>query len=288
MSRKLLGAVVWIVSLLSASGLAVEDGFLTEVESLLRDIAENDEALSDPTEFRRLKTAMSDGRDWEGALIRLIDPENREQRVIQMAISALGVHGSLGSQKAEAVLIPYFNSRVKAAREHDRTDVLFDPVIRVGVRSLASRFAEDGGPGVLLAVLNFANSAEERVDPLLDKYSIHSITKSLLEKGDSRHLDGMRKLMARIKDMTVRANLELAIAKAEAIQSAASANAPNPPAAMESPSLPVAVPSAMAADGKVADASSAQAKRRTLMWIWGIGGILAIVAIIVVALRRRR
>jgi hypothetical protein len=177
---------------------------------------------------------------------------------------------------------------VIAARAHDRSDPLFVPVVVVGIRSLASGSAKYGGPDLLLTVLEHATSNEEQTDPLLDKYTVDWIADALLEKGDSRHLEGMRKLLAATKDVAVREKLERAIAKvvSEAVESQPKVNPkPSIPQAPTTP-LPVATPLPSTPIAKVAENPASVGERKSPTWPWFVG-IAALLVIVALALKRR-
>ena len=267
---------------------AQDDPFLKKVEAHMHRIANNDEGLTDPREFERLQKAMSEGGEWDSALLRLIDLNKYDQRIIGPAMRVLELRGTFGQPEVQAAVIRYFEARVKAARAHDRSDPLFDPVVRVGVGGLASRFARSGGPNLLLAVLDYATSDEERADPFLDKYTVTALAEALLEKGDSRHVEGMRKLLAVTKDAAVKEKLERAIAKAASEAETTQPNASPKPSVPQEPSkaVPTTTPSASLPIAKVAESPAPMVERKSPVWPWLVG-ILTLFAIVAFALKRR-
>jgi hypothetical protein len=85
-----------VVSTLTSVCLAEDEAFQMKVESHLRQILKGDEGLSNPVAFDRLKKAMSEGGDWDSALIRLIDADRREPWLAELAINVLRLRGSYG------------------------------------------------------------------------------------------------------------------------------------------------------------------------------------------------
>lgn len=290
MKKTFVTTMAVIASVSAAVCLAQDQAFLKEVESRMRRIANNDEGLADPREFERLQKAMSEGGDWDSALLRLIDLHKYDQQIIGPAIRVLQLRGSFGRPEVQAAVITYFNARVKAARAHDRSDPLFDPVVRTGIGGLSSSFAKSGGPDLLLAVLDFAASTEERSNPLLDKYTWATIGDALLEKGDSRHLDGMRKLLAVTQDVAVKEKLERAIARvtseARTTPPEPSPTPPIPRPLMLSTPVPAATPLPSAPVAKVAETPVVVAEPQAPVWPWVVG-IAALAVIGWLVLKRR-
>ena len=271
-----------ITSFLVTVGLAQDEAFLKEVEAHMRRISDSDEGLADRGELDRLQKAMREGGDWDGALLRLIDPNKYDRKVIGPAIGVLQFRGSFGRPEFQAAVIKYFNARVKAARAHDRSDPLFKPVVRTGIGGLSSGFAESGGPELLLAVLDFATSTEERADPFLDEYTWATIAEALLEKGDSRHLEGIRKLLAVTKSEAIKEKLERAIARVDS-ESEAAKN--HPPARGDDSAFRAPTTNQMEAP-PIAQSPASAVEQRTPVWPWVVG-IFALMAICAVVLKRR-
>ena len=280
-----------ITCFLVSASCAEDVVFLNEVESRIRRISNSDEGLGDPVELERLQNAMRDGRDWDRALVRLIEPSKYEEPVAETAIYALQLHGSFEKPEVEDALNSYFISRVKAARAYPRSDELFVPVVRAGIRGLSSQFATHGGPNLLRNVLDFAVSIEERSDPLLDESLWAAITDVLLVRGDSRHLEGMRKLLAIAKNEATKGKLERTIAKvaseAQTIQPKETPKPLIPRTPTPSAPVPDNTPLPAASVPKVAETPATTVEHRTLVWPWAFFGIVALLMVVALALKRR-
>lgn len=288
MKRTTFIVLAWMLSVSMAVCLAQDEAFLKRVESRVRRIANGEEGLANPEERERLKEAMSEGGDWDGALLRLADLSKYDDQVAGTAIGVLQLRGSFGRPEVQAAVVAYFKARVNAARTHDRSDPRFDPVVMVS--GLTSSFAKKGSPDLLLNLLDYANSAEERADPLLDQYALNAIAEALLEKADSRHLEGMRKLLAASKDVAVRERLERAIAMV-----VSEIETPRPDVAPKilnpQRSAPLTfrqiTPLASVPARNVANAFSVPTEHRAPIWPWATG-ILAAIVIFGVALGCRK
>lgn len=241
----------------------------------MRRISSGDEGLGDPKTFERLQTAMKEGGDWDGALLRLIDPNKHDPQIIETAISVLRLRGSYERPEVQAAIITYFNARVAEAKKHDKADPLFNAVVRTNIRGLASDFAKRGSPELLLAVLEFAVSKEEQADPLSDGYTLATLAEALLEKGDSRHLDGMRKLLAVAQDVAVKEKLERAIARvaseARTIPPEPSPTPPIPQPPTPSAPVPTVTPLPSSPVAKVAENPAPVSEHNAPVWPWLVG-----------------
>lgn len=171
--------------------------FTQEVIKLITDLADTDAGIRSPDNRSRENAIREDERDWESGLVEIIGNSARYgTRASKMAFGAAELRGTTQQDEVAKASIVLFHDFVDEAK--DRTDDTF--LRTAGLNGYVAALVEVENRDVLSAILDYANSDQEKQNKFFSDFSYKYITQAVANHGAPVHITASEKLAARLRD----------------------------------------------------------------------------------------
>lgn len=216
-----LTGAIFVLSLTNLFGQQVAHD---EAYAYIHRLAESGEGFTSPPDLEKHLRVRSDPRDWESALVQMIDAGKYPEHVIESVLAVLNLRGKMSDPKVEEAILPYLKYRIDRANTLKADKEQFR-VGRWGIPSLLTLLTKGGGATTLSAVLEFIISPEEIADPILSVYTLRSLSKIFSIRADTSNLPMLQSWLKNATDPEVLENVSEAIHRAQRLESGAGTGA---------------------------------------------------------------